>query len=50
MTEDTTAGEQHDEQDKDAETKDDSSLTFCAPENLLRPFPANPLRIFVRQY
>ncbi|XP_026015848.1 cilia- and flagella-associated protein 221 isoform X1 [Astatotilapia calliptera] len=46
MTEDTTAGEQHDEQDKDAETKDDSSLSFCAPENLLRPFPANPLRIF----
>lgn len=31
------------------EAKVTAGLTFTAPEALLRPFPANPLRIFVRR-
>lgn len=32
------------------EAKATAGLTFTAPEALLRPFPANPLRIFVRLF
>lgn len=32
------------------DAKATAGLTFRAPEALLRPFPANPLRIFVRLF
>lgn len=32
------------------EAKLTAGLTFSAPEALLRPFPANPIRIFVRLF
>ncbi|XP_041822424.1 cilia- and flagella-associated protein 221 [Chelmon rostratus] len=38
--------QQHENEEEDVEAKEAASLTFCAPEALLRPFPANPLRIF----
>ncbi|XP_069377369.1 cilia- and flagella-associated protein 221 isoform X2 [Paralichthys olivaceus] len=34
------------EKEEDIETNNAVSLSFTAPEALLRPFPANPLRIF----
>lgn len=40
--------EQHENEEEDVEEKEAAGLTFSAPEALLRPFPANPLRIFVR--
>ncbi|XP_070787047.1 cilia- and flagella-associated protein 221 [Enoplosus armatus] len=39
-------GQQHEHEEEDVEAKEAASLTFSAPEALLRPFPANPLRIF----
>uniref|UniRef100_A0A3P8T2G8 Cilia and flagella associated protein 221 n=1 Tax=Amphiprion percula TaxID=161767 RepID=A0A3P8T2G8_AMPPE len=38
--------EQHENEEDDVEAKEATSLSFSAPEALLRPFPANPLRIF----
>ncbi len=38
---------QRENEEEDVEAKEAASLTFRAPEALLRPFPANPLRIFV---
>lgn len=38
--------EQHETEEGDVEAKEAASLSFSAPEALLRPFPANPLRIF----
>ncbi|KAM3857076.1 cilia- and flagella-associated protein 221 [Diretmus argenteus] len=42
------AGEekQHEEEEEEMNAKEDTSLTFTAPEALLGPVPANPLRIF----
>ncbi|XP_038573991.1 cilia- and flagella-associated protein 221 [Micropterus salmoides] len=37
---------QHGHEEENMEAKEAASLTFSAPEALLRPFPANPLRIF----
>lgn len=39
--------QQHENEEEDVEVKEAASLTFRAPEALLRPFPVNPLRIFV---
>ncbi|XP_044044430.1 cilia- and flagella-associated protein 221 isoform X2 [Siniperca chuatsi] len=39
-------GQQHEHEEEDVGAKEAASLTFIAPEALLRPFPANPLRIF----
>ncbi|KAF7666584.1 hypothetical protein LDENG_00098890 [Lucifuga dentata] len=38
--------QQQHEKEEEEEAKEAASLTFSAPEALLRPFPANPLRIF----
>ncbi|XP_070814018.1 cilia- and flagella-associated protein 221 [Chaetodon trifascialis] len=38
--------QQHQHEEEDVEAKEAASLTFCAPEALLKPVPANPLRIF----
>lgn len=40
--------QQHEHEEAAVEAKEAVSLSFTAPEALLRPFPANPLRIFVR--
>lgn len=39
--------EQHGKEEEDAGANEAASLTFSLPEALLRPPPANPLRIFV---
>ncbi|XP_051283316.1 cilia- and flagella-associated protein 221 [Dicentrarchus labrax] len=38
--------QQRENEEEDGKTKEAHSLTFSVPEALLRPFPANPLRIF----
>ena len=43
--------QQHENEEADVEVKEAPDiLTFTAPEALLRPVPANPLRIFVRLF